>query len=108
MNIPGPALTLTALALFASSLMAAQSQIAAEQRPHGGSLDVNRHGYEHGYRDGFQFGQHDRSRRAAYQFESNQKYVSGNIGYEEYMGDQARFAQGYRSGFRTGYTDGFY
>jgi hypothetical protein len=110
MNIRAIAFTLSALLLCASSaVMAAPSQPVAEQhRPHGGSLDVRRHGYEHGYRDGFQFGQHDRSTRAAYQYQTNQKYVSGEAGYEEYMGDKAQFAQGYRSGFRVGYTDAFY
>jgi len=109
MNIRVIAFTLTALLLCSSSaVMAAPSQPVAEQRrPHGGSLDVRRHGYEHGYRDGFQFGQHDRSTRAAHQSQTNQKYVSGDAGYEEYMGDKAQFAQGYRSGFRTGYTDAF-
>lgn len=110
MNIRAMVLTLTALLLSASSaVMAAQSQTVAEQRrPHGGSLDARRHGYEHGYRDGFQYGQQDRSTRAAYRYETNQKYVSGEAGYEEFMGDKAQFVQGYRSGFRAGYTDAFH
>lgn len=110
MNIRAVAFTLTALLLSASAaVMAAQSQtVAGQRRPHGGSLDVRRHGYEHGYRDGFQYGQQDRTTRAAYQYQTNQKYVGGEAGYEEYMGDKAQFVQGYRSGFRTGYTDAFY
>src|SRR5262249_13695357 len=77
-------------------------------QPHGGSLNVHRHGYEHGYRDGFQFGQYDRSQKAAYNYKTNPKYLRGDLGYEDYMGDRAQFVQGYQIGFRSGYTDGFY
>ncbi len=103
------ALAAALLILIFSTSAWTQSKATGElPQPHGGSLNVHRHGYEHGYRDGFQFGQYDRSRKAVFDYKGNQKYTQGDAGYESFMGDRGQFSQGYQVGFRGGYIDGFY
>jgi hypothetical protein len=109
MESQGRAIAVAAMLIIAASIVAAgQSNMAESSRPHGGSLNVQRHGYEHGYRDGFQFGQYDASRKAVFNYKTNQKYSQGDAGYQNFMGDRGQFVQGYQTGFRSGYTDGFY
>jgi len=93
---------------FNISASAQSSQPSQPRSPDGGSLNVHRHGYEHGYRDGFQFGQYDHSRKATYDYKNNPKYVQGDMGYESHMGNRTLFVRGYQTGFRSGYADGFY
>lgn len=71
---------------------------------HGAALDARQHGLEHGYRDGLHEGAKDRDHRDKHHADAK----DADKGYEKYMGDKARYKDGYNEGFRAGYDDGFY
>jgi hypothetical protein len=79
---------------------------AQDNYPHGGALDARQHGYEHGYRDGFQRGSDSRAHNGSSDFHT-EDYERGDRGYESYMGERSDFRSGYRDGFSAGYQDGF-
>lgn len=68
---------------------------------------VRRHGYRHGYVDGFHHGQEDRGERESYDFHS-EDFSRADRGYRSEMGDKDDFQDGYRRGYREGYDDGYY
>lgn len=80
--------------------------IAQDAYPHGGSLEVRQHGYEHGYRDGFERGRDERDRRGSSDFHT-QEYERADRGFEGAFGDRELFRRGYRSGYQVGYQDGY-
>ena len=60
-----------------------------------------------GYADGYQAGRDDRSGRRRLNYRRNQMYMSGNTGYENYVG-QSYYRYYYQQGFQRGYQDGYY
>jgi hypothetical protein len=79
---------------------------AQDSYPHGGALDARQHGYEHGYRDGFERGSDARAHHGSSDFHTRD-YERGDRGFESYMGDRRGFRAGYRDGFSAGYQNGF-
>ena len=75
-------------------------------RYHGGSLDAQRHGNQHGYSDGYHHGQQDLARRVGYDYRSRD-WKDADRGYEKFMGSKGQFKKGYREGYRRGYDDGY-
>ncbi len=60
-----------------------------------------------GYVDGYQAGRADRDGRRRQNYRRNRMYMSGNEGYESYVG-QSYYRYYYQQGFQRGYQDGFY
>jgi len=59
-----------------------------------------------GYREGYQAGREDRSNRNRMNWRRHNLYMSGNSGYESYVG-QSQYRYYYQQGFQRGYQDGF-
>jgi hypothetical protein len=60
-----------------------------------------------GYVDGYQAGQEDRDSRRRLNWRRNRMYMSGNTGWENYVG-RSYYRYYYQQGFQRGYQDGFY
>ena len=78
--------------------------LLAQDSYHGGALDARQHGFEHGYRDGFAFGQ-DASVSNRDQDIVNQKLRAADKDYQSAFGSQESYRQGYGEGFRAGMDD---
>lgn len=72
---------------------------------HGGALDARKHGYEHGYRDGFAYGQSSQVSNRDQDI-VNQRLRAAGKDYQSVFGSQEQYRQGYADGFRTGMEDG--
>lgn len=68
-----------------------------------GSLEARTVGYEHGYRDGYQYGLDRRAQNASLDL----KAEDADRGYRSYYGPKDEYKEGYREGYRAGATDGF-
>src|SRR6185436_6300391 len=64
-------------------------------------------GSEQGYRDGVEHGRYDRSRRAGYNYKSDE-WKHGDRGYQKQMGSKGQYKQRYRDAYVRGYEEGFY
>lgn len=96
---------LLALSTAAIGTMLAQpSSLLAQDVYHGGALDARQHGFEHGYRDGFAFGQ-DSQVSNREQDIVNQKLRAADKEYQPAFGSQEQYRQGYGEGFRAGMED---
>jgi len=60
-----------------------------------------------GYQAGYQAGVADRDGRRRMNWNRNEHYRSGNLGYESSVG-QSYYRYYFQQGFRRGYQDGFY
>jgi hypothetical protein len=60
-----------------------------------------------GYAEGYQAGLDDRSGRRRMNYRRNRMYSSGNVGYENYVG-QSYYRYYFQQGFQRGYQDGYY
>src|SRR5216684_2609262 len=96
--------------LFVSSTVALLTMIllapplAAQDVYHGGSLDARQHGYEHGYRDGFSFGQNSQASNRDQDI-VNQRLRAADKDYQSGFGSRDDYRQGYTDGFRAGMED---
>jgi len=97
-----PAILVTFLGIAVSAAPAP----AQDSFYHGGSLDAQRHGFEHGYRDGFAYGRDVRARGGALDFRTD-AYRDAIRGYDSTFGSRESFSQGYREGYQKGAEDGF-
>ena len=70
----------------------------------GGALDARQHGYEHGYREGFAFGQNSQVSNREQDI-VNQKLRQADKDYQPAFGSQEAYRQGYAEGFRAGMQD---
>lgn len=95
-------LLITSMAI-AAMLFQPVSMIAQDTY-HGGALDARQHGYEHGYREGFAFGQNSQVSNRD-QDVMNQKLRSADQDYQPGFGSQEQYHQGYVEGFRVGMED---
>lgn len=90
---------------FGLAVVLALSLSAAAQRYHGGSLEPRQHGFEHGYRDGFDRGRQDRGQNLSYN--PREDFRMADRAYDPYMGNHEDFIAGYRDGYKAGYDDAF-
>lgn len=94
------AVSATAIAvLFLQAL-----SIQAQEIYHGGAPDARQHGYEHGYREGFAFGQNSQVSNRD-QDMVNQKLRAADRDYQPGFGSRELYRQGYADGFRAGIED---
>src|SRR2546423_14134884 len=71
---------------------------------HGGAMDARQHGFEHGYREGFAFGQNSQVSNRDQDI-VNQKLREADRDYQSGFGSQDQYRQGYTEGFRAGMED---
>lgn len=60
-----------------------------------------------GYREGYNVGQSDANRNMAYDAHASHEYQDASLGYNPDLGDRQQYELNFRSGFATGYDDGF-
>lgn len=60
-----------------------------------------------GYREGYNVGQSDANRNIAYDAHASHEYQDASLGYTPSLGDRQQYELNFRSGFATGYDDGF-
>ncbi len=92
------------MAVLAIVIACAGLAFAHDDDYHGGSPQAGRHGYEHGYRDGFHRAREDRNAGAAYNYKT-EDWEHADRGYANYMGDHGQYKKGYRDGYKDGYED---
>lgn len=90
--------TAAILAIFCQPLLRSQDVYR------GGSLDARQHGYEHGYRDGFAFGQNSQVSNRDQDI-VNQQLRAADKDYQPAFGSHELYQQGYADGFRAGMQD---
>jgi hypothetical protein len=78
--------------------------LMAQDVYHGGALDARQHGFEHGYRDGFSFGQNSQVSNRDQDI-VNQRLRAADKDYQSAFGSQELYRQGYAEGFRAGMED---
>ncbi len=66
------------------------------------------HGYRAGYEDGFAQGKADIGREQLRDFGQNDRYNRADRTYQDRMGLQIEYQEGYRSGFEIAYSDGYF
>ena len=66
------------------------------------------HGYRAGYEDGYAKGKADVGHPRLRDFGQNDLYVRADRTYEQRMGRQIEYQEGYRSGFEIAYSDGYF
>jgi hypothetical protein len=93
---------LSSVALFA--VLCQPLPLGAQDPYHGGALDARQHGYEHGYRDGFSFGQNSQVSNRDQDI-VNQRLRAADKDYQPAFGSQEQYRQGYTDGFRAGMED---
>jgi flagellar biosynthesis/type III secretory pathway protein FliH len=59
-----------------------------------------------GYRQGFNAGRSDRSRRVGSRWQNSSMYRSGTYGYQSYV-DRSLYQHYFQQGFQKGYEDGY-
>jgi hypothetical protein len=96
---------LLALCMVAIGGMLCQPiSLLAQDVYHGGALDARQHGFEHGYRDGFAFGQNSQVSNRDQDI-VNQRLRAADKEYQPAFGSQEQYRQGYGEGFRAGMED---
>ncbi|MGH9395203.1 MAG: hypothetical protein ACRD1E_13600, partial [Terriglobales bacterium] len=60
-----------------------------------------------GYREGYNIGQSDANSHVSYNATSSHEYADANVGYDPAQGASDQYQLNFRSGFSTGYDDGF-
>ena len=68
--------------------------------------ELLRQAVNEGYRQGFNAGQSNRSRRVNSSWNQSSIYRSGTIGYQSYV-DRSQYQYYFRQGFERGYQDGY-
>lgn len=69
--------------------------------------DARREAYDNGYREGLKLGERDGRRGDAFAYQNEREYQRANKGYRRGYGDVDRYRQAFRSGYATGYRDGY-
>jgi hypothetical protein len=90
-----------AAVLLPALMLAAAPMVQAQD-----DSDTRHHGYEHGYRDGFNYGRDAKAHGVALNAEGD-AYQRADHGYREEFGPKEDYRTGYREGYRMGADDGF-
>ena len=98
--------TISAALGLGLTLFVAAPAARAQDEYHGGSLNVRQHAFEHGYRDGYEYGRDCRDRHVALDYRT-EMYRDADRGYNSVFGSREDYQVGYREGYRAGAEDGF-
>ena len=69
--------------------------------------DLERRGYDTGYREGLNEGQNDARRGRDFSYTRHDEYRDADQGYRRSEGDREFYRRSYRQGFQTGYTEAY-
>jgi hypothetical protein len=75
--------------------------------PGGGVRDLERRGYDIGYREGLEQGRNDARRGRDFSYSRHDQYRDADQGYRRSEGDREFYRRSYRQGFQTGYTEAY-
>src|SRR6266481_1749506 len=78
--------------------------LIAQDTYQGRAVDARQHGFEHGYREGFAFGQNSQVSNRDQDI-ANQKLRQADRDYQPGFGSQEEYRQGFAEGFRAGMED---
>jgi hypothetical protein len=68
------------------------------------AIDARQRGFEHGYRDGYEYGRDVRARGASLDFRTD-AYRQADRGYRPFLGSRESYQDGYRTGYQNGAED---
>src|SRR5438128_2571720 len=88
------------------ALMTITAGMFAQDIYRGGSIDARQHGFEHGYRAGYEYGRDVRARGSALDFRTD-AYRLADEGYRPYLGSREAYQDGFRAGYQSGAEDAF-
>ena len=97
-------LLLESVAVALLAILCVPVSLMAQDVYHGGALDARQHGFEHGYRDGYSFGQNSQVSNRDQDI-VNQRLRAADKDYQSAFGSQEQYRQGYAEGFRAGMED---
>jgi hypothetical protein len=69
--------------------------------------ELERRGYDNGYRNGRNAGEHDARNGGPFSFNRHDDWRDADGGYSRGYGDRDLYRRSFRSGFESGYTDAF-
>jgi len=86
-----------------------ERSVAADAAPAATSAgaDVSKMARGNGYREGYNIGQSDANSNAVYNATASREYQQATVGYTPGLGASDAYQREFRSGFSTGYDDGF-
>ena len=96
-------LLLESVALALWAILCVPVSLMAQDVYHGGALDARQHGFEHGYRDGFSFGQNSQVSNRDQDI-VNQRLRAADKDYQSAFGSQEQYRQGYAEGYSRGFS----
>lgn len=97
-------LFLASSAVVILTILSQPHPLMAQDAYQGTTVEARQHGYEHGYRDGFSFGQNSQASNRDQDI-VNQRLRAADKDYQSTFGSQEQYRQGYAEGFRTGMED---
>jgi len=86
------------------AMLCGPGSLSAQDPYRGGAADARQHGFEHGYREGFAFGQNSQVSNRDQDI-VNQKLRQADRDYQPGFGSQEEYRQGFAEGFRAGMED---
>ena len=101
-----PALVLSAGVLMATSACASYGY-DGYQRSGAYRNDIERRGYDNGYREGVKRGDEDGRKGRGFSFERHDDWRDADDGYSRGYGDREFYRRVFRRGFESGYTEAF-
>jgi hypothetical protein len=104
-----PALLVVAGLGFGSTACAAQTYGYGypSRRDGGYARELERRGYENGYREGVDNGQSDARRGREFSYQRHDEYRDADHGFHRGDGDINRYRSSFRQGFQTGYNEAY-
>jgi hypothetical protein len=102
-----PALGLAVGVALAAPACAAQTYGYPSSRNGNYGREVERRGYEIGYREGVQEGQNDAQRGRDFSYQRHDQYRDANDGFRRGDGNLNIYRQSFRQGFQTGYSESY-
>jgi hypothetical protein len=86
---------------------AASYQYSGGRRDGGYSRELERRGYDNGYRDGLSAGERDARTGRQFSFNRHDDWRDADNGYIRGYGDRNLYKRSFRSGFESGYTEAY-
>ena len=74
---------------------------------YGGSYQLRQTALNAGYNEGIKEGRKDRNNRERFEYRDEEDFRNANTDYSSRLGNRELYAQYFRQGFVTGYTDGY-
>jgi hypothetical protein len=103
--------SLTATLILAGTMLSTGCAAQTYRYPGGGpggyNREMERRGYDFGYRDGQNAGERDARTGRPFSFNRHDDWRDADNGYSRGYGDRDLYRRSFRSGFESGYTDAY-